>query len=210
MKISRLSKFNLAFVVSALTFGLYATHTFAQSCPEKTIVNSPTSITFVGGVADLGGDTQSYVWFEYGTSSGNYSFKTERKVLDRTGKYCITVDNLNPCTTYYYRAAMENKAGPSYGAELKINTLCQGQNGKVLGVATEIPTGNIKSIFFDYLIFPLLFSIFVVLGFRSHIFKWEEYLQRRREEYQRFKAEKTLRKKIEEIRIKEKFPELYE
>jgi hypothetical protein len=194
-----------------LTIGatlIFATFAFAQTCPETTTVNGPTSITFVGGVADLGGDTQAFVWFEYGTSPGNYAFKTEKKTVTQLGKFCITVSNLQPCTTYYYRAAMENKAGPSYGAELTKTTPCSGEStssGKVLGVATQAKTGIIKTIFSDYLIFPLLTSAFLVFVLKSHIIKWEEWLDKRREEYQKYKSEKLLRLKIAKIKLKEKF-----
>jgi hypothetical protein len=180
---------------------------FAQTCPETTTVNGPTSITFVGGVVDLGGDTQAFVWFEYGTSSGNYTFKTEKKIVTQLGKYCITVTNLQPCTTYYYRAAMENRAGPSYGAELSKTTFCVGQStssGQVLGEATQVSTGLIKTILSDYLLLPLLFSLFLVFVFKSHILRWEEWLEERKREYQKFKSEKLLKWKIAKIKLKEK------
>jgi len=189
---------------SMITIGAGA---LAQTCPEKTTVNGPTSITFVGGITDLGGDTQAYVWFEYGTSSGNYTFKTEKKIVTQLGKYCITVNNLQPCTTYYYRAAMENKAGPSYGAELTKTTPCTGQttsSGQVLGIATAQPTGLIKTIFSDFLLFPLLIASFLLFVFKSHILKWEEWLDERKKEYQKFKSEKLLRLKVSQIKLKEK------
>jgi hypothetical protein len=170
----------------------------AQSCPEKTTVNGPKSITFVGGVADLGGDTQASVWFEYGTSSGNYTFKTEKKVVTQTGKYCITVDNLQPCTTYYYRAAMENQAGPSYGAELSKMTTCQEK--KVLGAATAENTGIIETIFLDYLFLPLISALFLIFIFKNDIFRLERWLNIRKNEYQEYKSKKILEKKIKKIK----------
>jgi hypothetical protein len=103
---------------------------------------------------------------------------------------------------------MENKAGPSYGAELTRTTLCSKEStssGKVLGVATQVQTGIIKTIFSDYLIFPLLTSTFLVFVFKSHIIKWEEWLDKRSEEYQKYKSEKLLRLKIAKIKLKEKF-----
>jgi len=199
-------------ILASITIGLIISiggKAIAQTCPERTTVNGPTSITFVGGVADLGGDTQASVWFEYGTSSGNYTFKTEKKIVTQLGKYCITVTNLQPCTTYYYRAAMENRAGPSYGAELSKTTPCFGSestsSGKVLGIATKETTGIIKTLFGDYLLFPLLSASFLVFAFKSHIIKWEEWLDKRKQEYQRYKSEKLLRMKILQIKFKEKF-----
>jgi hypothetical protein len=196
-------KFLLGLIIGLVLSG--GLKVMAQTCPERTTVNSSTSITFVGGVADLGGDTQALVWFEYGTSSGNYSFQTEKRIMNQLGKYCITVNNLEPCTTYYYRAVMENKAGPSYGGEQTRTTPCEGtSSGKVLGVATEASTGIIKTIFSDYLVLPLLFSLFFVWAFQSHILKWEEWLEQRKKEYQKFKSEKTLKFKIAKLKIKEK------
>jgi len=198
-------KFILGVIIGLVFF--IGVRALAQTCPEKTTVNGENSITFVGAVADMGGDNQVYVWFEYGTSSGNYTFKTEKKVMTQTGKFCITVNDLQPCTTYYYRAAMENKAGPSYGTELTKTTLCEGNSTsseKVLGTATEASTGIIKTIFSDYLIFPLLISTFFVWVLKSHILKWEEWLDERKAEYQRFKSEKTLKLKIAKLKVKEK------
>jgi hypothetical protein len=199
-------KFVLFVLLSCLIF--FGEKIIAQSCPEATTVNGPNSITFVGGLADLGGDEQAYVWFEYGTSSGNYTFKTEKKLMTQLGKYCITVTDLQPCTTYYYRAVMENKAGPSYGGELSKTTLCSNQatsSGKVLGAATQQSTGLIKTIFSEFLFLPLLIASFLTFAFKSHIIRWEEWLEERKKEYQKFKSEKLLKFKISKIKVKEKF-----
>ena len=179
----------------------------AQSCPERTTVNGERSITFVGGLVDLGGDNQVYVWFEYGTSSGNYTLKTEKKLMTQVGKFCITVENLEPCTTYYYRAVMENKAGPSYGAELTQTTYCSNlkeSSRKILGIATEAPTGILKAFFREYLVFPLLVTTLLILVLKPYIFELEKWLDERKKEYQQFKSEKTLRLKIAKIKLKEK------
>lgn len=171
----------------------------AESCPQETTVNGPKSITFVGGVIDLGGDTQAYVWFEYGTSSGNYTFKTEKKLVNQVGKYCITVNNLNPCTTYYYRAAMENRAGPSYGAEKSKKTFC---TQKVLGTATTAPTGVGTNNLARFLILPLLIALSLTLVFKPHFLKLEEWVDKRKSEYQNYKIEKLLRSKIAQFKTK--------
>ena len=102
---------------------IFAPSILAEDCPATTAV-SGTSIIFVGGLADMGGDTQSSVWFDYGTTAGMYSQKTEEKILTQLGKYCVTVSNLQPCSTYYYRAAMRNSSGPSYGSEQSKATEC--------------------------------------------------------------------------------------
>jgi len=194
----------IGIVGSVLVYGIVN----AQTCPESTTVNGPTSITFVGGVADLGGDTQAYVWFEYGTSSGNYTFKTEKKLVTQLGKFCITVENLQPCTTYYYRAAMENQAGPSYGAELTRTTPCtEGEStssGKVLGVATQAPTGLIDTLI-DIAGIPFVGALILIFLLKSHIIAWEEWVEKRKKEYQAFKSEKLLKLKITKLKLKDKF-----
>jgi hypothetical protein len=180
-----------------------AFNAFAENCPDKTTVNGQ-SITFVGGLADMGGDTQASVWFEYGESSGNYTQKTGEKVLTQTGKYCITVSNLKPCTTYYYRAAMRNKAGPSYGAEQSRTTACSTSTPKkVLGAATGVSTGLTDSILVDSFFLPLVSALTLTWLFKSHILKWEEWLDEKKREYEKFKGEKLLKLKIAQIKFRE-------
>lgn len=196
-------------LATILALNLFLGQILAETCPEKTTVNGPTSITFVGGVADLGGDTEAKVWIEYGTSPGNYTFQTEKQTVTQLGKYCITVSNLQPCTTYYYRAAMENKAGPSFGAELSKTTPCSGSEstttqGQVLGAATQESTGLIKTIFSEFLIFPLLVASFLTFALKSHLIKWEEWMDERKNEYQKFKSEKLLKLRVAKIKFKEK------
>lgn len=181
------------------TFFLFSL-ALAETCPEKTTVNGPTSITFVGGVVDMGGDTQASVWFEYGEKSGDYKFKTPKKIVTQPGKYCITVSNLKPCTTYYYRAAMENKAGPSFGAEQSRKTLCETPK-KVLGTATSAPTGLSDRIN-RFFLFPLFLAGILTWILKSHILRWEEWVERRKAEYQKFKTDRLLRSKIEEFKSK--------
>ena len=196
-------------IISAMS--IMAPDVLAENCPSLTTVNG-TSITFVGGLADMGGDTQSSVWFEYGTTSGNYTQKTEEKVLTQTGKYCITVSNLQPCTTYYYRAAMRNKTGPSYGAEQSRTTACSTSTSistststpkKVLGAATGVSTGLRNNILVDSFFLPVVFALTLIWLFKSHILKWEEWLDKKKSELRKFKSEKLLKLKIAQIKSRE-------
>lgn len=172
-------------------------------CPEKTTVKTQNSVVFVLGVADMGGDTEAKVWFEYGTSSGNYSFQTEKLTVYQTGKYCLEVSNLTPCTTYYYRAAMENKAGPSFGEEKTITLPCQNQ---VLGAATQAPTGKTKKILIEFLFFPFLVSFLVLILFSRFIFDFENWLNSKKIEIRKITSQKILEAKI----AKEKVKKLYQ
>jgi len=72
----------------------------------------------------------------------------------------------------------------------------------ILGAATQAPTGFITT-FSKYLPFPLIFSSVLIWLFNSHIIKWEEWLDEKKEKYQKFRAEKLLKLKIAKIRAKE-------
>lgn len=96
-----------------------------ETCPNMTTVNG-TNVTFVGELTDLGGDNDTYVWFEYGETS-NYGQKTSEKILTQTGLYCISISNFSPCTTYHYRAGARNDAGTSYGEDKTFTTTCQSE-----------------------------------------------------------------------------------
>jgi len=72
----------------------------------------------------------------------------------------------------------------------------------VAGVATGVPTG-FGNYFFSYLFIPLTFGLVLIWLFKSHIIKWEEWLDERKK-YQRFRAEKLLELKTAKIRA-EKF-----
>jgi hypothetical protein len=143
----------------------------AQSlCPEKTKIEGK-NIIFVGALVDMGGDEKVNAFFEYGTSSGKYTQRTQEITLDKPQKYCIKVENLEPCTTYYYRAGMKNKAGESFGAEKEIKTECQGQ---VLGTSTptQYSTGISDGIFNSLL--PVLMIVFGLI-FSFLLFPIEKY-----------------------------------
>jgi len=94
---------------------------FAQ-CPSQTTVQGTTA-TFVGELTDLGGDSKTDVWFEYGPTS-NFGYQTLKQTMYQTGFYCISVSNLSPCTTYYYRAVAQNSGGISYGETKTFTTYC--------------------------------------------------------------------------------------
>jgi len=99
---------------------------FAQSCPSKTTAEND-AITFVGKVTSLGGDNEVFVWFEYGENISNLS-KTREEVKKEAGLFCIKVENLKPCTRYFYRAGVRNQAGTNYGEIKSIETKCKVQN----------------------------------------------------------------------------------
>lgn len=95
----------------------------AQTCPLNTTAEE-TKATLVGEITDDGGDPNLTVWFDYGKSTG-YSFQTPQVARYGTGLFCATIYNLEPCTTYYYRAVARNSVGTSYGENKTFNTKCQ-------------------------------------------------------------------------------------
>jgi hypothetical protein len=154
-------------------------------CPEKTMAEGK-NIIFVGEVVDMGGDEKIFAFFDYGTSSGKYNKRTQELTLDKPQRYCIKVENLEPCTTYYYRAGMRNKAGESFGTEKEIKTECQGQ---VLGTTTptQVPTGVTDKI--SQSLLPVLGLVFIVFALKV-VFPFERFLEKIRLQ----RAEEKLKK----------------
>ncbi|MFA7385532.1 MAG: hypothetical protein WCZ99_01140 [Candidatus Paceibacterota bacterium] len=120
-----------------LTFFLLPVFALAQ-CPNMTTV-SGTSVTFVGELTDHGGDLNNTVWFEYGKTS-SLGLTAPQKTLSSPGMYCITVSNLDSCSTYHYRAAASNSAGTSYGDIRTFNTSC---GSSVVNLKANNSTGTI-------------------------------------------------------------------
>ena len=108
---------------------------FAQ-CPSQTTVQG-TGVTFVGELTDLGGDNKTDVWFEYGPTS-NFGYLTSKQTRYQTGFYCISVSNLSPCTTYYYRAVAQNSGGISYGETKTFTTNCSNVNSSFANVDLKV------------------------------------------------------------------------
>lgn len=94
----------------------------AQSCPSNTEVGE-TQATLVGEVTNDGGDPNLEVWFQYGRTT-SYGSETSHQSKYGTGLFCATVYNLEPCTTYHYRAIARNSAGTSYGENKTLTTRC--------------------------------------------------------------------------------------
>ncbi|MDI6603179.1 MAG: hypothetical protein QME57_03645 [Patescibacteria group bacterium] len=94
----------------------------ANSCPNNTEAKE-TEATLVGEVTDDGGDSNLEVWFQYGKTT-SYGYETAHSSQSGTGVFCATVYNLEPCTTYHYRAVAKNSAGTSYGEDKSFTTKC--------------------------------------------------------------------------------------
>ena len=109
---------------------------FSQSCPQNTEVGE-TQATLVGEATDTGGDPNLEVWFQYGRTE-SYGSETARQQKSGTGLFCYTINNLDPCATYHYRAVARNSAGVSYGANKSFTAKC-------LAVKADLKVNNSDS-----------------------------------------------------------------
>jgi len=73
---------------------------------------------------------------------------------------------------------------------------------QVLG-ATSVSTGLTNNVLVDSFILPLVFASILTWLLKSHILKWEEWLDERKKEYRKFQTEKLLKLKIAKIKAKE-------
>ncbi|OHA80058.1 MAG: hypothetical protein A2747_00320 [Candidatus Yonathbacteria bacterium RIFCSPHIGHO2_01_FULL_44_41] len=99
---------------------------------------SQNSATLNGYVTSSG--TNINAWFEWGTS---YSLGNTTSVLNYgTGatSFNNSVYNLNPNTTYYYRAVAQSTYGTVYGSTLSFTTSGQGYNYSMTGSAPTVTT----------------------------------------------------------------------
>ena len=76
---------------------------------------------------------------------------------------------------------------------------------EVLGVATGVSTGLTNNFFVDSFFLPLVSALILTWLLKSHILKWEEWMDERKKEYRKFKTEKLLRLKIAQIKTQEFF-----
>ena len=97
---------------------------------------TPTSATISATVNPHGLSTT--VYFQHGTTPGNYTGRTSNQSLAATSTTAVSVQlsSLSPNTRYYYRVVATNSAGTSYGEEMSFITLNS--------VDTAIPAGSIS------------------------------------------------------------------
>jgi uncharacterized membrane protein len=116
-------------IFSFVSVVLFVNVSLAQSCPSQTQYSSNYA-TLVGAVSSTGGDSNIQVWFDWGltNSFGNSTPVQNFYVSSVPYHFCSTITNLQPCTTYYYRAVIRNSMGTNYGATYSFTTRCTSVN----------------------------------------------------------------------------------
>lgn len=90
---------------------------------DEAVLPSPTIATLNGTVYPNGSEG-IIAWFEYGATQALGTKIGERAISGSTAaqNYSYTLTNLQPNTTYYYRAVASNAAGTSRGSIVSFNT----------------------------------------------------------------------------------------
>jgi len=81
----------------------------------------PNSATLNGNLDNMGGASSCQVNFEYGISV-SYGSQTSAQTKYSTGGFTANASNLEPGTTYHFRARATNSAGTGYGSDRTFTT----------------------------------------------------------------------------------------
>ncbi len=102
---------------------------FATLSPVAPTVTTVTATNIAASAASLNGTLNSLgtvasvsVSFQWGLSSGNYTYETTPVSMNTTGAFSANLTSLSANTTYYFRAKAVGD-GTSYGVEKSFNTL---------------------------------------------------------------------------------------
>lgn len=97
------------------------------SKPSLSITTGPASnltsnsVVISGGMPSLGDLKSAQVYFEWGISSA-YGNATPPQTITRADAFTATLTNLNPGTTYHYRAVAIGPTGPVQGSDVTFTT----------------------------------------------------------------------------------------
>ncbi|MEK7353523.1 MAG: dockerin type I domain-containing protein, partial [Chloroflexota bacterium] len=115
----------ITFTINGITFTLTPGQSF-QTIPLAVTTGNSTNITVTsarlsGSLTSLGAALSANVSFQWGLSSGNYTFETTPVAMTATGPLSANITGLSANTTYYFRAKAVGD-GTSYGAERSFTT----------------------------------------------------------------------------------------
>lgn len=87
------------------------------SATTRSATGVDSNSASLNGYVDSNGGSNTYGWFEWGTSEGNLNRTSSKKYLGSSDSSIQTsANNLSADTTYYYRAVAENNQGTSRGS----------------------------------------------------------------------------------------------
>lgn len=130
----------------------------------------------------------------------------------------INIGNLpaNQTTTITFDAKIGQANQFNLGQTTLINTVLVYNNlvansdtAKVIvtkttgGPATIVPTGLTNNLFLDSFFLPLTITLAIIWAFKSHIIRFEEWLDARKRGYEEYRARKLLQMKIAKIKMQE-------
>ncbi len=113
--------------------------------PEATTrsaTNVGSNSATINGYVDSNGGSDTYGWFEWGTSSSNLNRSTTRRSQGSSdSSISSSLSDLTANTTYYYRAVGENNRGTDRGSILNFTTGNAGNSeGNAPSAVTMLPT----------------------------------------------------------------------
>ncbi len=127
-------------------------HRKPEKCPTLTMDWPPSvdtlaatgiwanAATLNGNVANLGSASPVQVSFEYGLTT-SYGYSTTPQALYSTGAFNTAIGNLEPQTTYHYRAKADGDGdGDDYGEDLTFTT------NTVVAIPPTVATGTASGI----------------------------------------------------------------
>jgi hypothetical protein len=74
---------------------------------------------------------------------------------------------------------------------------------KAVAGATTVSTGLTNNFFVDSFLLPLVIAFLIIWLLKARIIKFEEWLDNRKNQYQRYKSRKILQMKVKKIRLQE-------
>ena len=130
----------------------------------------------------------------------------------------ITISNLpaNQTTTITFDAKIGEANQFNLGQTTLINSVlvynnlvAQTDTAKIIvtkttgGPATSVSTGLTNNLFLDSFFLPLTIALAIIWAFKSHIIRFEEWLDARKRAYQEYRAKKLLQMKIAKIKMED-------
>ena len=148
-------KCTMIMVVSLVVLGMVPGYALAHPGPPAVQTYcathvSATSASLCGNLTDMGGLSTVDVSFEWDTDSGApYAHETNGRTVQSTGVFDITLRDLQPQTTYYFRAKAENADGAAYGVEKGFTTLSMSVSGLVASKSLVLTDATLSRWVYD-------------------------------------------------------------